>query len=61
MRVEFRSGGQSEVPVSGAEHELPVNFYMLALPPGAQVEAVVALDAGGREIGRLSPPFWAFP
>ena len=58
VRVEFGSGGRAEVPVSDAEAGLPVNFYMVALPPGADIEAVVALDAGGREVGRLSPPFW---
>ena len=58
VRVEFGSGGRAEVPVSGAKAGLPVNFYMVALPPGADIEAVVALEAGGREIGRLSAPFW---
>lgn len=58
VRVEFRSGGRAEVPVTGADAGLPVNFYMVALPPGADIEAVIALSPGGRELGRLEAPFW---
>jgi hypothetical protein len=58
VRVEFLGGGEADVPVAGSEAGLPVNFYMAPLPPGADIEAIVALDGHGGEIGRLSPPFW---
>lgn len=58
VRVEFDGGEGAEVAVTGSEAGLPVNFYMVPRPPWAHVEAVTALDASGREIGRVSPPFW---
>lgn len=58
VRIELRSGGRAEAPVTRSDAGLPMSFYMVALPAGAEIEAVVALDTAGREIGRLRSPFW---
>lgn len=52
VRVELADGTTVDAGPIGEDAGFDVNFYLAVLPPGADVEAVVAFDAAGSVIER---------
>lgn len=54
VRVTFETGAPLLVPPVGADAGFRVNFYATEIPECRSVTAIVALDAAGRELDRLT-------
>jgi hypothetical protein len=56
VRVSLAGPTMIDTVPSGSQFGFTVDLYGVAVPPDATVERVVALDAGGRELGAEAVP-----